>query len=146
MHDGNPYELTKEREGVPLFGAPESLRCFKGRGEGLEDPPEKKHPVFQGEPKSEPHNNNPGCGFTIFFFIPKIGKMNPFWRAYFSDGLVQPPPSNSWSRNSLLNYGLCFTPAMEQPEFPGRSFGEWNLSGRGFFPGFDSKIGWHIMP
>ena len=27
-----------------------------------------------------------------FLFSPrKLGKMNPFWRAYFSDGLVQPP-------------------------------------------------------
>ena len=25
----------------------------------------------------------------------KLGKMNPFWRAYFSKGLVQPPTSNS---------------------------------------------------
>ena len=30
--------------------------------------------------------------FPIFFFSPRnLGKMNPFWRAYFSDGLVQPP-------------------------------------------------------
>ena len=36
----------------------------------------------------------------IFFgiFTPKNwGKMNPFWRAYFSDGLVQPPTSCRWS-------------------------------------------------
>ena len=31
---------------------------------------------------------------NIFCFSPrKLGKMNPFWRAYFSDGLVQPPTS-----------------------------------------------------
>ena len=30
---------------------------------------------------------------SIFLFSPrKLGKMNPFWRAYFSDALVQPPP------------------------------------------------------
>ena len=26
-------------------------------------------------------------------FHPHLGKMNPFWRAYFSTGLVQPPTS-----------------------------------------------------
>ena len=30
--------------------------------------------------------------FQIFFiFHPYLGKMNPFWRAYVSNGLVQPP-------------------------------------------------------
>ena len=28
---------------------------------------------------------------NIFIFTRKLGKMNPFWRAYFSKGLVQPP-------------------------------------------------------
>ena len=32
---------------------------------------------------------------NIFYFHPNLGKMNPFWRAYFSDGLVQPPTSQS---------------------------------------------------
>ena len=33
-----------------------------------------------------------GGGFTYFLFSPRnLGKMNPFWRAYFSNGLVQPP-------------------------------------------------------
>ena len=27
----------------------------------------------------------------VLFSPPKLGKMNPFWRAYFSKGLVQPP-------------------------------------------------------
>ena len=35
-----------------------------------------------------------GGNSTIFsIFTPILGKMNPFWRAYFSDGLVQPPTS-----------------------------------------------------
>ncbi len=35
-----------------------------------------------------------GGGFKHFLFSPrKLGKMNPFWRAYFSNGLVQPPTS-----------------------------------------------------
>ena len=29
--------------------------------------------------------------FICFIFTPKIGEMIQFWRAYFSDGLVQPP-------------------------------------------------------
>ena len=43
----------------------------------------------------------PSHGFTgwwqlqYFSFSPrKLGKMNPFWRAYFSKGLVQPPTSS----------------------------------------------------
>ena len=28
-----------------------------------------------------------------FSFTPYLGKMNPFWRSYFSNGLVQPPTS-----------------------------------------------------
>ena len=32
-----------------------------------------------------------GGGFKYFLFSPrKLGKMNPFWRSYFSNGLVQP--------------------------------------------------------
>ena len=35
-----------------------------------------------------------GGGFKHFLFSPRtLGKMNPFWRSYFSDGLVQPPTS-----------------------------------------------------
>ena len=34
--------------------------------------------------------------FQIFFiFTPKIGEDDPIWRAYFSDGLVQPPTRKS---------------------------------------------------
>ena len=31
---------------------------------------------------------------TFFIFTPKIGEMIQFWRAYVSDGLVQPPTSD----------------------------------------------------
>ena len=45
--------------------------------------------------KSHPHLGEYlflGGGFKYFWnFHPYLGKMNPFWRAYFSKGLVQPP-------------------------------------------------------
>ena len=34
----------------------------------------------------------------------KLGKMNPFWRAYFSNGLVQPPTSY-WPPGSWWEFG-----------------------------------------
>ena len=40
-----------------------------------------------------------GGSSNMFYFHPNWGKMNPIWRAYFSDGLVQPPTSklcNLW--------------------------------------------------
>ena len=38
----------------------------------------------------------------IFLYSPrKLGKMNPFWRAYVSNGLVQPP-------TSILYCIMCF--------------------------------------
>ena len=37
-----------------------------------------------------------------FLFSPrKLGKMNPFWRAYFSKGLVQ-PPTRPFVKNSIV--------------------------------------------
>ena len=33
---------------------------------------------------------------------PYLGKMNPFWRTYFSNGLVQPPTSLAWLQNLLI--------------------------------------------
>ena len=43
--------------------------------------------------------------FQIFFeFHPYLGKMNPFWRAYFSRGLK--PPTSVYIRLSCVNYGL----------------------------------------
>ena len=45
-----------------------------------------------------------GGNANIFLiFTPIIGKMNPFWRAYFSDGLVQPPTSFSFHM-----FNVCF--------------------------------------
>ena len=36
-----------------------------------------------------------GGGLKYFLFSPRtLGKMNPFWRAYFAQGLVQPPTSD----------------------------------------------------
>ena len=38
-----------------------------------------------------------GGGFNNCLFSPrKLGKMNPIWRAYFSDGLVQPTSISFW--------------------------------------------------
>ena len=36
-----------------------------------------------------------GDGFKYSLFSFYLGKMNPVWRAYFSDGLVQPPTRRS---------------------------------------------------
>ena len=38
-----------------------------------------------------------GGGFKYFFFHSYLGKMNPFWQAYFSNGLK--PPSRLVSKN-----------------------------------------------
>ena len=38
---------------------------------------------------------------NIFHVYPYLGKMNPFWRAYFSKGLVQPRTRN-WLPGHLL--------------------------------------------
>ena len=42
---------------------------------------------------------------VLIFFHPYLGKMNPIWRAYFSNGLVQPPPSGtkSWGLKSACD-------------------------------------------
>ena len=44
-----------------------------------------------------------------FLFSPrKLGKMNPFWLAYFSDGLVQPPTSIFTGSIFMVDfYGKC---------------------------------------
>ena len=37
-------------------------------------------------------NNKLGGGNSnVFLFSPYLGTISPIWRAYFSDGLVQPP-------------------------------------------------------
>ena len=69
-----------------------------------------------------------GGGFKyVFYFQPYLGKINPFWRAYFSDWLVQPPtrffvwsldflgvyetfhPAPTWARmDSSVRFNLVF--------------------------------------
>ena len=53
-------------------------------------------PQPNGEQRHEGSCNHQELGgglVHMFLFSPrKLGKMNPFWRAYFSKGLVQPPP------------------------------------------------------
>ena len=46
----------------------------------------------------------PGWWFQRFFYVhPYLGKMNPFWRAYFSDGL-KPPTRHSVQNSSCHGY------------------------------------------
>ncbi len=42
---------------------------------------------------------------NIFYFHPYLGKMNPFWRAYFSKGL-KPPTRFDFVRN-IWGFGCC---------------------------------------
>ena len=44
---------------------------------------------------------------NMFFNVhpENLGKMNPFWRSYFSDGLVQPPTSSEW-------HSVCHLPGV----------------------------------
>ena len=54
--------------------------------------------------------------FQIFsYFHPYLGKMNPFWRSYFSDGLVQPPTRKVYSITSSI---LPLTPSLPVGESP----------------------------
>ena len=46
---------------------------------------------FSAREKKTSHSFLGGGNSNIFHFHPYLGKMNPFWRAYFSNGLVQPP-------------------------------------------------------
>ena len=53
----------------------------------------------------------PKVGFlvsNIFYFHPETwGKWFPIWRAYFSNGLVQPPTSDGWEiRRSPLKFNI----------------------------------------
>ena len=52
-----------------------------------------------------------GGGFKYLFFHPYLGKMNPFWRAYFSDGLAknhQPVIITFWL--GLPSYQILLNP------------------------------------
>jgi len=75
--------------------------CWFGAvgGLGFENPQKWiKGTFFWGGTKMIPNHrapNQPRWWFQIFFmFIPTWGRF-PFWRAYFSKGLVQPPTSNN---------------------------------------------------
>ena len=57
-----------------------------------------------------------------FFIFTTLGKMNPFWRAYFSTGLVQPPTS-CW----LLPIWTCFSLTFS-------SLWSWVILGPGLSP------------
>ena len=48
-----------------------------------------------------------GGNSNIFYVHPYSGKMNPFWRAYFSNGLVQPPTSRGFRIPMFLDRHLC---------------------------------------
>ena len=48
----------------------------------------------------------------IFYFHPdKLGKMNPFWRAYVSDGLKPPTSWGFWSKSRILHWKYWFDDA-----------------------------------
>ena len=51
---------------------------------------EVKHPQFW----SDKHHHLGGGNSHIFYFHPAPCKNDPIWRAYFSNGLVQPPTSH----------------------------------------------------
>ena len=53
--------------------------------------------------KQRVYNWKLGGGFKGFWnFHPYLGKMNPFWRSYFLDGLVQPETRKSLEDEHLL--------------------------------------------
>ena len=55
---------------------------------------------------------------NMFYFHPKtLGKMNPFWRSYFSKGLVQPPTSHFSRVKSLLVSGHSCRFCWSIPQF-----------------------------
>ena len=73
------------------------------------------------------------CGFKDFLFTPKIGKMIPFWRAYCSDGLVQP-------RTRIARYTtyLFLEPSTSNPAV-------FAISGQGLhFQRLASTPSWHF--
>ena len=66
----------------------------------------------------------------IFNFHPNLGKMNPFWRAYFSDAVETYPPLkltafsplklNGWKMKSFQNVSFreCHSWATKDDQFP----------------------------
>ena len=60
-----------------------------------------------------------------FFFNPYLGKMNPFWLAYFSKGLVQPPTSfgSLFAPRSNIRKNLLWPDAHPTTKVPHFSWG-----------------------
>ena len=50
---------------------------------------------------------------NIWYFHPYLGKMNPFWRAYFSDGLVKNHQPEQIYRSAFL-VGCCNRITLQQ--------------------------------
>ena len=72
-----------------------------------------------------------GGGNSIFFKISprNLGERFPIWRSYFSDGLVQPPTSQSWISRMFITWtiGLPNRKVVLQPSI---FRGELLVSGR----------------
>ena len=61
-----------------------------------------------------------GGNSNIFYFHPYLGKMNPFWQAYFSDGL-KPPTSESHHKKCVKpigSMGLDYLPTWKVKKWP----------------------------
>ena len=89
-----------------------------------------------------------GGNSNMFLFSPrKLGKMIPFWRAYFSDGLVQPPTSHPIWNVEIIWY-IPYHPCMVYlPTFG--CFQWWNMVNVGKYtnqmmppPALPSKAIW----
>ena len=64
--------------------------------------------VFSSTSLKKQINQNLGGGFKYFLFSPRnLGKMNPIWRAYFSNGLGNQPPTRFWFKNPFF-WGVVF--------------------------------------
>ena len=68
----------------------------------------------------------------FFLFTTILGRIPPSWRAYFSDGVVQPPSKKKWAPTNFASCLLgCFIfamwkngrPAVTYLDVPGRKLG-----------------------
>ena len=76
---------TREGNMISQLEFKKTPSILRGTVQGLS--PSLLHPNFFRHPLGGGNSN-------IFLFSARtLGKMNPFWRAYFSNGLVQPPTS-----------------------------------------------------
>ena len=93
----------------------------------------EKHLGFGGKKEWEPlHHYTPWITRwwfqRCFICTPKLGEMNPIWRAYFSDGLVQPPTRLLM----VVRISMSFASHLDQPmileyEVILRSGWPWNI-------------------